>query len=74
MVSRWVRLLLHRLGTLDIPYSPLASVPGKIVNLNVTSAAAKDRLGHRRPAWLAPEALNEDSDLLVRPHPEPGSY
>ena len=65
--------LPHRGGTLFIPYSAIAGVSGRTVNLNVSEATVHDKLWHQRPLWLAPEVSNEDFDYLVRPHPDHGS-
>jgi len=66
--------LPHRRGMLYIPYGALGSVSGKVVHLNVTTAATNEKLWHWRPDWLPRETSNEDFDRLVRPHPEHGSY
>jgi len=66
--------LAHRGGTRYIPYSAIAGVSGKTVNLNVTEATVNDKLWHQRPSWLPAEAFNVDFDHLVRPHPEQDSH
>jgi len=67
------RLEVHRAhwrGTVYVPYSAIAGVSGRVVNLNLDEAQANLKLWHQRPLWLPPEDSLADFDHVVRPHSE----
>ena len=64
--------LPHRRGRRYIPYSVIAGVSGRSVNLNVDEKTVNERLWHQRPPWLPPEEEDfGDVHHRVPPHTEP---